>query len=248
MNKFWKIVIFNGVFSVVCIVLFSPGLVALAPSLHNLLRTALFFAALIGAFATFIFVNYALLNGKSPEKKKVKIVDNSELAEPKDYVKALQSYAYKKDFEKVIGVMTNQIKRITPKQASLEVILEQSFDKGEMTYVKYKTTIDEVMGLFYDNVKKALNRIAVFDENEFKMLKTNQLNMPDESKKLKINIYKEHISYINGMAKRNEYIITLIDNLILEISKLDELNNHSVEDSQILAEMKKLIDDTKLYA
>ena len=247
MKKFWKIVIFNAVFACVCIFLFSPGFIALSPAARDAAKVILFFVAVVAALAVFIFVNYAILAG-TPKPKKVKIVDKDELNSPKDYIKALQAYSYKKDFEKQIAVLVDQIKRVSPKQASLEVILEQSFDKTEMTYVKFKTTLDEVMKLFYENTKKAVNRIGVFDENEYRMLMNNQLNIPEDSKRLKIKIYKEHIEYINAVTRRNEYIITLIDNLILEISKLDDLNSQSAENLQILADMKKLIENTKYYA
>ncbi|GEM_PF-3437978 len=232
------IAVFNLVLAGVCIYLFSPGFVGLSP------RKAAFYIVLVVIIAVFLVVNYLLLAGAP---KKTKLVDKNELKSPKEYIKALNDLAYKQDFTNQISVLESQIKRLAPKQASLEVILEQNFDKTEMTYIKFKTTIDEVISLFYDNTKKAVNRITVFDEDEFIKLRKNELNLPEDSKRLKFEIYNEHFQYVDSIIKRNEDIITLIDNLILEISKLDDINNQSMENIQILAEMKELIKNTKYY-
>ena len=233
-----KLIIFNLAISGICIYLFSPGFVGLSP------KKVSFYIVLLIAAAVFLVVNYLLLAGTP---KKTKLVADSELKAPKDYIKSLQELAYKKDFTNQLSAFESQIKRLTPKQASLEVILEQNFDKTEMTYIKFKTTIDEVVALFYENIKKAVNRISVFDENEYMKLRRNELNLPEDSRNLKFNIYNEHFQYVDSVIKRNEDIITLIDNLILEISKLDDINHQSMENIQILAEMKELIKNTKYY-
>ena len=247
MNKMWKLLIFNSVFACACIFLFSPGYAALSPASDMAYKVILFFVAVLGLFAVFIYVNSAILSG-TKRQKKIKLVNQEQLETPKDYIRALQSYQYKKDFEKPIGILVDQVRRVSPKQASLQVILDQNFEKTEMTYSKFSTTLDDVMKLFYDNTKKAINRIGVFDENEYRMLLANQLNLPDQSKQLKLNIYREHIEYVNAIVKRNEYIITLIDNLILEISKLEDINSQNAETIEIIQDMKKLIENTKYYA
>ena len=233
-----KLVLFNIAVAAVSIILFSPGFVGLSP------RRIGFYIALALIAAAFLAVNYILL---AAPQKKAHLVVKDELKSPKAYIKSLQDLAYKKDFSQQLGVLESQIKRLTPKQASLEVILEQNFEKTEMTYIKFKTTIDEVVSLFYENIKKAINRISVFDEDEYTKLRKNELNLPEDSRNLKYEIYNEHFSYVDSVIKRNEDIITLIDNLILEISKLDDINNQSMENIQILAEMKELIKNTKYY-
>ena len=247
MKKIWKLLIFNAVFACTCIFLFSPGYAALSPASDKFYKVILFFVAVLGLLAAFVYINSAILSG-TKRQKRIKLVNQEQLSEPKDYIKALQSNLYKKDFEKPIGILTDQIRRVSPKEAGLKVILEQSFDKGEMTYTKFSTTLDDIMALFYDNTKKAINRISVFDENEYRLLLANQLNIPEQSKQLKLKIYREHIEYVNAIIKRNEYIITLIDNLILEISKLEELNSQNAETIEIIQDMKKLILNTKYYA
>ena len=238
-----KIFLFNLALSVGCIILFSPGLAGFNPAADSGFKRIMFFVILVIAFALFLIVNYFLL---APPKK-VNIVDKAELKAPKDYIKALQDYAYKKEFENQIATLIGQIKRVSPKQAALDVILEQNFSKTEMTYVKFSSTINDVVELFFENTKKAIKRISVFDEEEYRKLLKNELNLPEESRNLKLKIYSEHISFIDSMIRQNEDIITLLDNLILEISKLDEINGKSMENIQIIAEMRELIKNTKYY-
>ncbi len=247
MKKIWKLLIFNAVFACTCIFLFSPGYAALSPASDKFYKVILFFVAVLALLAAFVYINSAILSG-TKRQKKIKLVKQDALTEPKDYIKALQSYIYKKDFEGQIGILVDQVRRVSPKEASLKVIIEQRFDKGEMTYTKFMTTLQDVMALFYDNTKKAINRIGVFDENEYRMLLSNQLNIPAQSKQLKLQIYREHLEYVNAIIKRNEYIITLVDNLTLEISKLEEQNSQNAENLEIIQDMKKLIENTKYYA
>ena len=243
-NKPLKILLFNLGLSAACIFLISSGFAGFNPSSESSFKRIMFFAVVLVALVLFLTVNYRIL----VPPKKVNIIDNKEMKSPKDYIKSLEELAYKKEFEKQLSVLIGQIKRLSPKQASLDVILEQNFDKTEMTYIKFHSTIDEVIGLFYGNIKKAIKRIGVFDEEEYRKLLRNEIDLPDDSRVLKLNIYGEHISYVDGIISQNEDIITLLDNLMLEISKLDDINGKSMENIQILAEMRELIKNTKYYS
>ncbi|MCR5207256.1 MAG: hypothetical protein K6C14_02115 [Eubacterium sp.] len=244
-RKLFKLLVFNLLLSGACIFIISDGFLGVNMSAPGIGTKLIFLLVVLAAILLFITVNYRIL--VPPKPKKVKLVDGEELKSPKDYIRSLQSLLYKKEFANYISVLIGQINRISPKQASLGVILEQNFEKTELTYIKFTTTINEVVGLFYENIKKAINRIGVFDEEEYHKLLRNELALPEDSKQLKIQIYGEHLSYVDGIIRQNEVIITLLDNLMLEISKLDGINGQSMENLQILAEMKELIKNTKYY-
>lgn len=229
------------------ILLFAHRFVGLSPSSDSALKVVGYFVAVPVMLVLFIKVNSVIISG-TKKQKGIQYVEGDKLNTPKDYIKALEGYAYKKDFEKPIRLMTDQIHRLTPKQESLQTILSKSFQPDEMTYVKFKNTLDEVINLFYANTKLAIRRIGVFDENEYRRLVNNSLNVPEASRQQKLNIYKEHIDFTYAVVNRNEYIITLVDNLILEISKLEDLNSQSAENIHILNDMRALIDNTKYYA
>mgnify|MGYP007101890987 CR=1 FL=1 len=247
MNKFWKLLIFNSAMVCASILLYADRFAGLSPGADEAYKVILFFVAFPIMLAIFLRVNTAIVSG-TKKQKKISLLKNEELEEPKDYIKALQSLMYKKEFEKPIKVMCDQVKRMEPKVQSLEIILAQHFDKGEMTYVKFKTTLDDVQKLFYDNTKMAIKRMGVFDEEEYRLLMNNRLNITEDSRQQKIKIYHEHIEFVGSIVRRNEYIITLVDNLTLEISRLEDFNAQSAENVHILNDMKKLIENTKYYA
>ncbi len=239
-----KILVFNIALALFSIIFISPGLLGFSPAAISPTKRMGFFIYAIAALIVFVAVNYWLLSDKKPA---VKPVDKRELKAPKDYIKSLQDNSYKKEFEKQIVMLTGQVKRVPPKQASLDVILEQNFDKTELTYIKFKSVIDDVVNLFYENTKRAVSRISVFDENEYRKLLANQLTLPDDSRALKLEIFNEHMTYVDSIIEKNEEIITLLDNLILEIAKLDDISSQTMENIQIIAEMKELINNTKFY-
>jgi hypothetical protein len=247
LKKFWKIFCFNSAMICAFILMFSHRFLGLSPGSDSALKVVGYFVAVPLMLLLLVKVNTVIIAG-TKKQKGIKFVSADEIATPKDCIKALEGYTYKKDFEKPIRIMTDQIRRLTPKQESLEAVLESSFDKGEMTYVKFKGTLDDVIKLFYDNTKMAIKRIGVFDENEYRRIINNNLNIPEESRKQKLAIYSEHIQFVYSIVNRNEYIITLVDNLLLEISKLEDLNSQSAENINILNDMRALIDNTKYYA
>lgn len=246
MNKFWKLLIFNSAVVCASILLYADRFLGLSPGADEALKVIGFFVVFPVMLAVFLRVNTAILSG-TKKPKKMKLIKNEALTEPKNYIKALQSYSYKKEFEKPIKVMSDQIRRIEPKVQSVEAILTQHFNEGEMTYAKFKTTLDDVVKLFYDNTKKAMKRIGVFDEEEYRLLMNNRLNVTEDSRRQKLKIYQEHIEFVASIVRRNEYIITLVDNLMLEISRLEDFNAQSAENMQILSDMKNLIENTKYY-
>lgn len=245
-SKALKLLLFNLVFSAVCIFLISDHYLGLNTQAQEMGKRVLFLVVVVAAIVIFVTGNYYILVPPK-RKKKVKLVDSEELKEPKDYIRSLQSLAYKKEFENYINILIGQVKRLSPKQASLDVILEQNFDRNELTYIKFSTTINEAVGLFYGNIKRAVNRINVFDEEEYRKLLRNELSMPEDSRRLKIQIYGEHLGYVDDIIRKNEVIITMLDNLVLEISKLDDINGQSMESIQILSELQELIKNTKYY-
>ena len=238
-----KLIVFNLIIVIVDIILFSNGFVGLSLSSPSLVKKILFFVVLAISVILLIFINATILNGQN----KIKVVDKDELKKPKDYIDNLKNYYHKKEFTDEIKVLIGQINRISPKTSALDTILLENFEPQEMTYIKFKNMIDDVSSIFFDNVKKTINRIAIFDDLEYENLINNKIELPDNNKEEKISIYQKHISYVNGLIQKNEEIITKFDNLMLEISQLDDVNEQSVENIQILNEFDELINNTKYY-
>ncbi|MBQ5564967.1 MAG: hypothetical protein IIT39_16465, partial [Clostridia bacterium] len=62
-----------------------------------------------------------------------------------------------------------------------------------------------------------------------------------------LKIYNEHISYVYGLVEMNENVLTKLDKLLLEISKLDDLDEQGLENIAAIQEINDLIAQTKYY-
>ena len=62
-----------------------------------------------------------------------------------------------------------------------------------------------------------------------------------------MEIYNEHIDYVKELVSTNEAILTKLDALLLEISKLDDLDERGLDNIAAVQEINDLIDQTRLY-
>ena len=62
-----------------------------------------------------------------------------------------------------------------------------------------------------------------------------------------MRIYSEHIFYVRGLVSQNEEILIKMDALLLEISKLADLDEHGLENMAAVQEINDLIAQTKYY-
>ena len=124
-----------------------------------------------------------------------------------------------------------------------------------MTFTRFQNAIDSVKLLFYNNVKKMLNRMMIFDYKDYKKLMTKISNsrtvggvgVSSKSVGDQLKIYNEHISYVKGLVEMNENVLVKLDGLLLEISKLDDLNEEELEHIAAIQEINDLIAQTRYY-
>lgn len=77
--------------------------------------------------------------------------------------------------------------------------------------------------------------------------KVNGVGVASQPLSEQLKIYNEHISYVRGLVEMNENILTKLDGLLLEISKLDDLNEEELEKMAAIQEINSLIEQTKYY-
>lgn len=238
-----KLVGLNLSIVLINIILFSRGFIGI--SFNSAFTTALGITVIIMSIAAFIFGNYNLLF-KSP---KIKLYKAAELTNPKDYIDALEERGDKKVFATAIDTSIEQIGRLQQKQNALDTILKEYFADGEITFAKFQSVISATKDLFFNNVKKMINRITIFDYSEYLYLKS-QLNgdlYEIKNQNPKAEIYIEHIEYVKKIITDNEDILTKFDELLLEISKLDDVDEASLESLGAIQEINSLISNTKYY-
>ena len=247
-----KLICLNVGIALLNVILFSRGLVGLTLG-GDALLTALGVTAIVMSVIGFGYGNYTLLF-KEPEQN-VLLFKGGELSETKDYVAALEERRDKKIFEPEINNAIEQVYRMQDKDRALDSILGQYFSPQEMTYTKFQSVIISVKELFYNNIKKMLNRIIIFDYKDYLKVLEKLKNSPivdgvkvsSKAVGAQLKIYNEHIYYVRDLIEMNESILVKLDSLLLELSKLDDLDRDGLEKIAAIQEINDLISQTKFY-
>ncbi len=245
-----KLICLNLGIALVNVILFSRGLVGLTFGV-NTFMTAFAITEIVMSVIAFFYGNYTILF-KTPE---IQLYKGAELSESKDYINALDQMREKKVFEQEISTAIEQLYRLQDKDKALDSILAQFFSPQEMTFTRFQTVIDSVQSLFYNNVKKMLNRMIIFDYKDYTKLTEKIRNsqtidgvkVVSKSESAQLKIYDEHIGYVRGLVDMNESILVKLDSLLLEISKLDDLDESGLEELSAIQEINELISQTKFY-
>ena len=240
-----KLIGLNVGIAVVNVILFSRGLIGLTLGTDALL-TAIGVTEIVMSIMAFGYGNYRLLFS---EPSQPRLYKGEELAEPKSYVEALEERKDKKVFEQDINTAIEQIYRIEDKDRALDSILSQYFSPQEITFTRFQIAINAVQALFFNNVKKMLNRITIFDYKDYTKQMNKLRNSPSvdgvnvasQTLSAQIKIYNEHIGYVRSVVETNENILVKMDSLLLEISKLDDIDEAGLENIAAIQEINDLI-------
>ena len=94
-----------------------------------------------------------------------------------------------------------------------------------------------------------LNKLNAFDEKDYNRIKKDgaQKKFTLEFIQSKMSIYNEYILFVKEATEDNEQIILKLDKILLEISKLNSLEDGEIETMGAMKEIDELIDKTKLY-
>ncbi|GAB1157736.1 hypothetical protein YWY31_37610 [Paenibacillus illinoisensis] len=235
----WLGLIFGVV--VINILLFSPGFIGLGFS-GGAFSTALSVTLLFGSVMALFYGSYTLLF-KQPVVLPVKQIETHE-----DYVEALSFYRRIKVLEEDITLGLSQLSRMKKKKETLLNVLNQRFDPGELSYKKFASVTLEVEKLLYLNIRSVLNRLHVFDEAEYAaLMKSKSSKIPPKLVQEKTKVYNDYLSYVKDSLHTNEEILLKLDQLLLEISRLDSFEAGDIEQMPCMQDIDQLIKHTKLY-
>ena len=250
-NRAIKLILLNLGIALLNIILFSKGLVGLSFA-GGALAAAFAVTTIVMSLIAFGYGNYYLLFSEKKQSE-VQLLRSGELRTPEDYSQALQSKKGQGVFDEEITTGCEQIARMQDKDRALASILDQFFIPEEITYTRFRNAITSVQALFYNNVKKMINRMIIFDYKDYKKLceklmasRTGGTSLPPAAAD-QIAIYNEHIDYVKELVATNEAILTKLDALLLEISKLDDLDERGLDNIAAVQEINDLIAQTRLY-
>ncbi|MBM7568137.1 hypothetical protein [Paenibacillus sacheonensis] len=222
-------------------VVFSPGFIGIELG-GSALSSAIGATILAASGIALTYGCYALLF-KSPAALPVKEIKTHE-----DYVEALSLFRRIKVLEDDMSLALHQLERMRKKKNTLLDILKQRFDPAELSYKKFAAVIQEVEKLFYLNVRSILNRLRTFDESEFESVSGRKPStLSQELLQARKSLYGEYLSFTKQSLATNEEILLKLDQLLLEISRLDSLEPGDIDGMPCMQEIDALIKQTPYY-
>ncbi len=242
-GKIIKLAGLNMGIALINTILFSPGIIGVQMGGASTFETAFGATAILMSGVVFVLGNYKLL------VEKEKMIQTSVLKTTEDYINALKQNYGKKTFENNIEIILEQIEGFHKKKETIKDILLQKFDHTEMSYAKFVGTISDVENVFYINIKSILNKLNAFDEKDYNRIRKDgaQKKFTEEFIKTKMSIYNEYISFVKDATEDNEQIILKLDQILLELSKLNSLEDGELENMSAMKDIDELISKTKLY-
>ena len=225
------------------IIIFSPGLFNIKIDFINIFQTSIGITIIIMSFIIFIIGNYKILIKEDNE------IDISKLDDSEDYIEALKENSSKRVFSKDIDILLEQIERMDKKQEKIDDILLQKFTVNEMSYIKFKKTITEVRDVFYINIKSVINKINIFDEQEYEKIKRDIKNgkLNGKIEEQKKDMFDEYIFFVKDSIEDNEEILLKLDKFLFELSKFNSLEDGELENMSAIKDVDELINKIKFY-
>lgn len=223
------------------IIFFSPGFIGLRLSGGTALEGALGGTLILMSIIIFIWGNAHYLIVKE------KIILAAELKSKEDYKIAIRQNAVKKTFTKSVFYILKQMERLDKKNAVIQDVLLQKFTLGELSYQKFKTVLRQIEELFYSNLKSIINKLNVFDQQEYDQVLSKKTNFSNYIEEEKRKVYEEYIRFIEYGIEDNEQILLKLDQLLLELSKFNSLESGEIEAMPAMLEIDELISKTKFY-
>ena len=241
-EKIIKILGLNVGIGVVDTILFSPGLLGIGIIGAGAFEMAFGATAALMSIIVFAFGNYKLI------VEKEKIISSNEIKTADDCIDALNQNYDKRVFEKDITTILEQIEMFQKKRGTIKQVLLSKFEVTEMSYSKFEGVISDLENVFYMNIKSIVNKLNAFDEKDYNRIrKDGEKKFSKEFVNTKMCIYSEYISFVKNATEDNEQIILKLDKILLELSKLNSLEDGKIEDMSVMKEIDDLIEKIKLY-
>ena len=224
------------------IAVFSSGLLAV-DLFGSALEKAFGSAFLVLSGSGLVYGNYKLLS--EPEKA----IPIGAKSTKEDYVEALNEHRGLETFERNIDLLLDQIERLQKKNKTIRDILLQIFNASEISYQKFDAVIAEVENIFFKNIRRIINKLNAFDEDDYNFIKKqrNSGAFSEEIMEEKFNVYNEYIRFVKEATEDNEQILLKLDKLLLEISGLNCIESGELEQMAGMIEIDNLIKQAKYY-
>ncbi len=189
-----------------------------------------------------------LKNFFAPKPPPVQTPEESPAIKRKNqYLEILNKSAENPVFRSEINTTREHIEQIQSRLQKIQAILSQHFTPREMTYKRFSGVVEEAATQFYANVKTMMKRINLFDTKDYLKVSDGNSNLSVSARQERMRIYTEHIKYVKKLVDANENIISKLDGLLLELTKLDDFSEEALNNNPAVNELTDLIDQTRFY-
>ncbi len=208
-NKvFLRLLIITIILAFVDIMLFSPGIYGLSFAIQPVLFCVMIALNILVLAGEILFLSFSNTAKYGYDLDKLKDVN--------DYKQALDScYSKNSPFAKEIKQAIDQVISVDKKNRVLTEILTQN---NKEHYTALTDLGEQATSFLVNNVRKMLNRIAIYDAD------------------MGENLLGEHKAYIDKLIVSNENILTEFNKLLTEVSQLDDTSTDDTL-SNVLSDM-----------
>ena len=219
----------------IAVAAYSPGILALSPSDPSIFRAGCSIILAIVLIYSIYCVNAKLVLGEKHEYMK-------SVNSMKDAERVMKSYVSGKYFGKTAETVLNQLYRIQKSTARLNIMLNQKFETGSLSWQRYHGIIDEAEKTINQTICLMANRMMLFDEEEYRQLmhfKEDQI--PDDIQEERLSLYRENLEKIESAVAVNERILLQFDKLTSGLALQENKND------ELLEKIQKLTEEIKYY-
>ncbi len=210
MNKkiFKRLIIITAILAIIDVCCFSPGILSISIQDNPILFFIILIinAVIFGVEIRFLMTSTEAKYGYDLEK----------LRNSASYIEALETYQTRNTpFKAEIKRAIDCVKAIERKKDVLAELLDQNNKEYVTAFVEIG---NETTTFIFNNTRKILNRILIFDEIEGH------------------NSVSEHKDYINGILESNEKVLGQFNCFLTEVSQMDD-NSETNYVTKVLSDM-----------
>lgn len=227
MKKVIQLILLNGGIALANILTFSESVFDVSLAYGTILQRAIGITLIIMSVLIFAWGNYKILSHENEAEKGLREAKNAygyvleEIDTPEECLEALSCYQHSV-FARDVDTAKDQVNRLVRKMASLKEILFQKCQAQQGELLGFQKVIEDCEIMTYENVKRILSRMAIFDQREYENLQHGRLNVSVNTLEAKRQIFAEHFAYIKQQLEKNEEILLEFDRLLMEVSKIGD--------------------------
>lgn len=203
------------VLNLICVILIIVSVLGVKSSYESAFMLSLFIVMFIVSLIAIIWGNIKLFSKDDPAKE--------DETEEKKMIAEISKYMNTgcRETRVAAASLKRQIVTFQDRKNVLMSLLNDYFSEDDSLY-SYTGLIERAKRSLYENVELCIKRISIFNYQEYASLMSHNGAYSADTYNSKMAQYKEHIDYINKIVDTNDKLLIEFDNLITEVSRLNE--------------------------